>query len=324
MTYTLALQITGDQLREYTALCACKHPNVVALLGLLLDKDRGFDAVHLVLEYIEKTLYDVISEAHSAGECSLGEERGARITKDIASALECCHELLIIHRDLKPQNVLVDTRLGQRAVLCDFGMSCATIEVLDRPLTAQTCTRWYRAPEILLESRKYDTSVDMWALGCTLFEMMHLRPLFRQKTEIGMLQHIFAAVGAPGEDAFPMLQFLPSSEAKVGGAGSVDAKIEECGALRDIIRSMLKVRPAERPSAKKVVCDLTEIIRAFSPETVSVALVLPASATHGVDAVVSQKRLHTPCSTAVEAPPLEKRLCTRPSVALRTCPPVEP
>jgi serine/threonine protein kinase len=33
-------------------------------------------------------------------------------------------------------------------------------------------TRWYRAPEILLASKKYTAGVDMWSLGCILAEML--------------------------------------------------------------------------------------------------------------------------------------------------------
>ena len=45
-------------------------------------------------------------------------------------------------------------------------------------LTDYVATRWYRAPEILLASKKYRESVDLWSLGCIFGEMMIGRPLF--------------------------------------------------------------------------------------------------------------------------------------------------
>lgn len=47
-----------------------------------------------------------------------------------------------------------------------------------KPYTHQVATRWYRAPELLYGSRFYNQSVDLWALGCILAEMITKTPLF--------------------------------------------------------------------------------------------------------------------------------------------------
>jgi len=39
-------------------------------------------------------------------------------------------------------------------------------------------SRYYRAPELLLASRKYDLSIDIWAAGCIIFEMLTKNLLF--------------------------------------------------------------------------------------------------------------------------------------------------
>ena len=41
-------------------------------------------------------------------------------------------------------------------------------------MTAHVGSRWYRAPELVLTDPNYDQSVDMWALGCTLYEMVSI------------------------------------------------------------------------------------------------------------------------------------------------------
>lgn len=45
-------------------------------------------------------------------------------------------------------------------------------------LTEYVATRWYRAPEILLGSKKYTKAVDMWSVGCILGEMLIGRAIF--------------------------------------------------------------------------------------------------------------------------------------------------
>lgn len=82
----------------------------------------------------------------------------------ITKALNFIHSKGIIHRDLKPENVLI-TKSGC-VKLADFGFSKQTNESL--PFTDYISTRWYRAPEILLKFNKYDTSADIFALGCIM------------------------------------------------------------------------------------------------------------------------------------------------------------
>lgn len=47
--------------------------------------------------------------------------------------------------------------------------------------------RWYRAPELLLGSTRYDPSVDLWAIGCIMGELVDGQPLFPGDSEIDQL-----------------------------------------------------------------------------------------------------------------------------------------
>ena len=53
----------------------------------------------------------------------------------------------------------------------------------DACLTDYVATRWYRAPEILLASKKYTAGVDMWSLGCILAEMILGNQRYRDRTK---------------------------------------------------------------------------------------------------------------------------------------------
>jgi len=57
-------------------------------------------------------------------------------------------------------------------------------------------TLWYRAPDVLMGSRKYSTPVDIWSVGCIFAEMANGRPLFAGTSEADQLDRIFKALGA--------------------------------------------------------------------------------------------------------------------------------
>jgi serine/threonine protein kinase len=64
-------------------------------------------------------------------------------------------------------------------------------------------TLWYRAPDVLLGSRNYSTSIDMWSVGCIFAEMATARPLFPGKNNDDQLARIFSVLGTPTEQTWP-------------------------------------------------------------------------------------------------------------------------
>lgn len=60
-------------------------------------------------------------------------------------------------------------------------------------------TLWYRAPDVLLGSRTYSTSIDVWSCGCIFSEMISGVPLFRGRDNQDQLLHIMRIIGTPSE-----------------------------------------------------------------------------------------------------------------------------
>lgn len=63
-------------------------------------------------------------------------------------------------------------------------------------------TLWYRAPDVLLGSRTYSTSIDVWSCGCIFAEMISGVPLFRGRDNQDQLLHIMRIIGTPTEQQF--------------------------------------------------------------------------------------------------------------------------
>lgn len=102
-----------------------------------------------------------------------------------------CHAHRILHRDLKPQNLLIDKEGNLK--LADFGLARA-FGIPLRTYTHEVVTLWYRAPEVLLGSRHYNTAIDMWSVGCIFAEMAMRSPLFPGDSEIDEIFRIFRCV----------------------------------------------------------------------------------------------------------------------------------
>ena len=66
-------------------------------------------------------------------------------------------------------------------------------------LTEYIATRWYRAPEILLGSRKYSRAIDIWSMGCMLAEMQKGKPLFPGTSTMNQLEKVLGWTGPPTE-----------------------------------------------------------------------------------------------------------------------------
>ncbi|KAL0663074.1 hypothetical protein Bca4012_099911 [Brassica carinata] len=113
----------------------------------------------------------------------------------ILRGLKYIHSANVLHRDLKPSNLLVSVKCELK--ICDFGLARAASETY--AMTEYVTTRWYRAPELLLNSSTYTTAIDMWSVGCIFLELMTGRPLFPGRDHVHQFCLILELIGSPTE-----------------------------------------------------------------------------------------------------------------------------
>ncbi|KAG5042822.1 hypothetical protein AAZX31_03G079800 [Glycine max] len=66
-----------------------------------------------------------------------------------------------------------------------------------------------KALELLLGTKQYSTTIDMWSLGCIMVELLSKEPLLNGKTEFEQLDKIFRILGTPNETIWPGFSKLP-------------------------------------------------------------------------------------------------------------------
>jgi serine/threonine protein kinase len=189
---------TRRTLRELKIARLLKHENVSGIKTILLPKSREqFDDIYVYSELMETDLASIIKSPQT-----LSDEHIQFFLYQILRGLKFIHSAGILHRDLKPRNLLVNSNCDLK--ICDFGLARAMGAELKQTkssvMTDYVATRWYRAPELLLAYKEYDSSVDMWSVGCILAELLR-RKAFLPGTETkNQLELIIDIFGNPTEE----------------------------------------------------------------------------------------------------------------------------
>lgn len=133
------------------------------------------------LEHDLKTLQEDMAEPFLPSEVKT-------LMLQLGSAVEFLHDHWILHRDLKTSNILMNNR-GE-IKLADFGMARFCGDPPPQNLTQLVVTLWYRSPELLLGATTYDSSIDIWSLGCIFGELLTRTPLLQGKNEVDQLSKV--------------------------------------------------------------------------------------------------------------------------------------
>ncbi|KAI9304738.1 kinase-like domain-containing protein [Cunninghamella echinulata] len=143
----------------------------------------------IVCECLSINLYEFIKKYEYKG---FATSLIKRFALQMLSSLCLLYDHGVIHCDLKPENILLKHPSKSTIKVIDFGSSCFANEKMYTYIQS----RFYRAPEIIL-CNPYDTSIDMWSLGCILAELHTGIPLFPGESEQEQLGCIMELLGLP-------------------------------------------------------------------------------------------------------------------------------
>ncbi|ESQ39670.1 hypothetical protein EUTSA_v10000881mg [Eutrema salsugineum] len=176
-------------LREVKSLSRMNHPNIVKLKEVI----RENDILYFVFEYMECNLYQLMKDRPKL----FAESDIRNWCFQVFQGLSYMHQRGYFHRDLKPENLLVSKDVIK---IADLGLAREINS--SPPYTEYVSTRWYRAPEVLLQSYVYTSKVDMWAMGAIMAELLSLRPLFPGASEADEIYKICSVIGSPTEETW--------------------------------------------------------------------------------------------------------------------------
>merc|ERR1712070_1324317 len=239
--------IPSTAIREISILKELQHPNIVRLHDVIHTEKK----LTLVFEYLDQDLKKLLDETD--GDAGLPDLDLKVLLRQLLLGVAFCHDRRVLHRDLKPQNLLINKE-NLELKLADFGLARA-FGIPVRSYTHEVVTLWYRAPDVLMGSRKYSTPVDLWSVGCIFGEMAASRPLFPGTSDHDQLQRIFRMLGTPSEETWPSMVELPEFKKEVikdhyDPIPFINVAPKLCEQGLDLLSQMLKYEPSQRISAK--------------------------------------------------------------------------
>ncbi|KAJ7310594.1 kinase-like domain-containing protein [Mycena albidolilacea] len=188
----------------------------------------------LVFESMSMNLRDVVKR--------FGKDVGLNIravraySHQLFIALGHLRKLGVMHADIKPDNILVNDAKTMLK-LCDLGSAS---DAADNEITPYLVSRFYRAPEIIL-GVPYDPALDVWSVGCTLYELYTGKILFPGRSNNQMLLHMMELKGRFNGKMIKRAKFGDTYFDEMGGFESVE---REKASGNDVIRKVHISKPA--------------------------------------------------------------------------------
>jgi predicted ATPase/predicted Ser/Thr protein kinase len=163
--------------RESQLIAAIDHPAIVPIY----DAGEDGGVLYIAMRYVDGCDLKALIEQ----ERRLGADRTLAILEPVAAALGAAHARDLVHRDVKPANILIEAA-GDRAFLTDFGLAKEQRSSGMTQVGFFLGTVDYAAPE-QIEAKPLGPAVDVYALGCVLFECLVGSPPFARPTEVAVI-----------------------------------------------------------------------------------------------------------------------------------------
>jgi len=212
-----------DTLNEVRFLASVRHQNIVGYFESFLDK--GDKEICIIMEFCGCGDLSSKVERYRKRRQYIDENVIWAYLVQCMSALYHLHKAGVMHRDIKPANCF----LGQDGSVKVGDMNVSKRIKGNGMMQTQIGTPYYMSPEIWA-NRPYDTSSDIWATGCLIYELMALRPPF-----LG--------------DSFPELR----RNVRSGRYPALPRNFSS--SLKQFVARMLSLNPRDRPSAEDLLND---------------------------------------------------------------------
>nr|XP_022334597.1 serine/threonine-protein kinase Nek9-like isoform X1 [Crassostrea virginica] len=208
-----------DAMGEVDILSMLNHANIITYYNHFLDEGT----LMIEVEYANGGNLATKIAQHCESNELIPEEQVAWYLYQTVSALQYIHQFDIIHRDIKTMNIfLTKTDLVK---LGDFGIS-KILETKSQMAETVVGTPYYMAPEIV-KGDSYDHKVDMWALGCVVYELLTLKKTFQATNQLRLAYEIVK-----------------------GERGDIDPQYTEN--IQHLVSWMLQKNAKDRPSAEEL------------------------------------------------------------------------
>lgn len=172
-----------DLLGEIDVMRHLQHPNIVMYLGAVVDSTNNSPSLLIFQEWVSRGSLAALLK--DTGPFSLPMVRN--FTRQILIGLAYLHEMRIVHRDIKGGNILVHNE--GLVKLADFGASkrieIASAEDKDKDKDNSKDhqikgTPYFMAPEVVVDGEPQRPEGDIWAVGCTMVEMLTAEPPWKK------------------------------------------------------------------------------------------------------------------------------------------------
>ena len=232
--------------REFKIVITLDHPNCIRVHEYFFSsgEERPDEKyLNLVMDYVPDTLFKIL-RFYFKKNMEFPLPLCKIYSYQMFRALAYIHNKNICHRDIKPQNILIDIE-SNKLVLCDFGSAKILRE--GEANVAYICSRYYRAPELILGEDNYTPAIDVWAIGCVIAEMVLGEPIFPGKNSKDQFSKIVAVLGTPSaRELTAMVRGKSHSFAEVKGIGLKKKMGNADPLLIDLLSKILVYDPSQR------------------------------------------------------------------------------